>query len=152
MEDHSFFADVLVFLVAAVVVVPIFQKLKSSLILGYLAAGLAIGPHVFGLVSNEAVTRALAELGVIFLLFTIGLELTIDRLRVIRRFIFGLGTAQFLVTSAIIGLLAVAAAYPQRMPLSSGARWLCRRQRLLYSCCPSGVKLALRLAVSPFQI
>ena len=110
MEDHSFLADVLVFLVAAVVVVPIFQRLRSSLILGYLAAGLVIGPDVFGLVSNETVTRALAELGVIFLLFTIGLELTIDRLRVIRRFIFGLGTAQVLVTAAIIGLLASAAA------------------------------------------
>ena len=98
MEDHSFLADVLVFLVAAVVVVPIFQRLRSSLILGYLAAGLAIGPHALGLVNNEAVTRALAELGVIFLLFTIGLELTIDRLRVIRRYIFGLGTVQVLVT------------------------------------------------------
>ena len=110
MEDHTFLADVLVFLVAAVVVVPIFQRLRSSLILGYLAAGLVIGPHVLGLVSNEAVTRALAELGVIFLLFTIGLELTIDRLRVIRRYIFGLGTAQVLVTGVIIGLLATAAA------------------------------------------
>ena len=110
MEDHSFLADVLVFLVAAVVVVPIFQRIRSSLILGYLAAGLVIGPHVLGLVSNEAVTRALAELGVIFLLFTIGLELTIDRLRVIRHFIFGLGTAQVVVTGAIIGLLATAAA------------------------------------------
>lgn len=110
MEDHSFLADVLVFLVAAVVVVPIFQRLRSSLILGYLAAGLVIGPHVLGLVINEAVTRALAELGVIFLLFTIGLELTIDRLRVIRRYIFGLGTVQVVVTGAIIGLLATAAA------------------------------------------
>ena len=63
-----------------------------------------------GLVSNEAVTRALAELGVIFLLFTIMLELAIDRLRVIRRFIFGLGTAQVVVTGVIIGLLATAAA------------------------------------------
>ncbi len=108
MEDHSFLADILVFLTAAVIVVPIFQRLKSSLILGYLAAGLAIGPHVTGLVRNEAVTQALAELGVIFLLFTIGLELTIDRLRVIRRFIFGLGTAQLLVTSILIGLAATA--------------------------------------------
>jgi CPA2 family monovalent cation:H+ antiporter-2 len=66
--------------------------------------------HVLGLVSNEAVSRALAELGIIFLLFTIGLELTIDRLRVIRRYIFGLGTAQVVVTGAIIGLLAIAAA------------------------------------------
>jgi CPA2 family monovalent cation:H+ antiporter-2 len=110
MEDHSFLADVLVFLAAAVIAVPIFQRLKSSLILGYLAAGLIIGPHVFGLVRNETVTRALAELGVIFLLFTIGLELTIDRLRVIRRYIFGLGTVQVVVTGAIIGLLATAAA------------------------------------------
>lgn len=110
MDDHSFLADVLVFLIAAVIAVPIFQRLKSSLILGYLAAGLIIGPHVFGLVRNETVTRALAELGVIFLLFTIGLELTIDRLRVIRRYIFGLGTVQVLVTGALIGLLAAAAA------------------------------------------
>lgn len=112
MDDHSFLADVLVFLIAAVIVVPIFQRLRSSLILGYLASGLAIGPHVLGLVINEDVTRALAELGVIFLLFTIGLELTIDRLRVIRRYIFGLGTAQVLVTGAIIGLLATAADLP----------------------------------------
>lgn len=110
MDDHSFLADVLVFLAAAVIAVPIFQRLKSSLILGYLAAGLIIGPHVFGLVRNETVTRALAELGVIFLLFTIGLELTFDRLRVIRRYIFGLGTVQVVVTGAIIGLLAAAAA------------------------------------------
>lgn len=110
MDDHSFLADVLVFLAAAVIAVPIFQRLKSSLILGYLAAGLIIGPHVFGFVRNESVTRALAELGVIFLLFTIGLELTFDRLRVIRRYIFGLGTVQVVVTGAIIGLLAAAAA------------------------------------------
>lgn len=110
MDDHSFLADVLVFLAAAVIAVPIFQRLKSSLILGYLAAGLIIGPHVFGLVRNESVTRALAELGVVFLLFTIGLELTFDRLRVIRRYIFGLGTVQVVVTGAIIGLLATAAA------------------------------------------
>ena len=120
MEDHSFLADILVFLTAAVIVVPIFQRLKSSLILGYLAAGLAIGPHASGLVRNEAVTQALAELGVIILLFTIGLELTIDRLRVIRRFIFGLGTAQVVVTGALIGLLATAVAIETRSAIVIG--------------------------------
>ena len=97
------------FLVAALVVVPTFQGIRSSLILNYLAAGLVIGPKYW----DSSATRRLqgpAELGVIFLLFTIGLELTIDRLRVNRRFIFGLGTAQVVVTGAIIGFLATASA------------------------------------------
>lgn len=106
MEDHSFLIDILVFLIAAVIVVPIFQRLRSSMIVGYLVAGLIIGPHGLALVSNQSVTSALAELGVIFLLFTLGLELTVDRLRVVRGFIFGLGTAQVVITASVIAVIA----------------------------------------------
>lgn len=107
MPQVPFLSDVLIILVAAVAVAPIFERLRSSTVLGYLVAGVLIGPHALALIEESATTRGLAELGVIFLLFTIGLELSVERLRVIRTYIFGLGTAQVVITGAIIGLIAV---------------------------------------------
>ena len=106
MPEVSFLSDVLIFLVAAVIVAPIFQRLRSSLVLGFLVAGFLIGPHGLALIDSSATTRGLADLGVIFLLFTIGLELNIERLRVIRSYIFGLGGAQVIITGGAIGLAA----------------------------------------------
>ena len=111
MHEVSFLAETLIFLIAAVVVAPIFQRLKSSLILGYLVAGVIIGPGALGLVSNSQAVRNIAELGVVFLLFTIGLELNVDRLRLIRNQIFGLGTAQVALTGIVIGAVAWAAGF-----------------------------------------
>jgi len=92
------FTEVLILLFAGVVVVPLFQRAGIPSVLGYLAAGIALGPHTPGpvLVDLEG-TRALAELGVAFLLFTIGLDLPLQRLRTLRRLIFGLGLLQVLV-------------------------------------------------------
>jgi monovalent cation:proton antiporter-2 (CPA2) family protein len=100
--------DLFVFLIAAVVIVPIFHRLRASPILGYLAIGVAIGPHGFALISDVESVAPLAELGVVFLLFTIGLELPLRRLWAMRRLVFGLGTTQVLVTALVIGGAAYA--------------------------------------------
>jgi len=106
MHDDSYLRGVLVFLVAAVVVVPLFQRARTGPVLGYLAAGALIGPHAFALIQDPDSAAALAELGVVFLLFAIGLDLSLDRLWSMRRYIFGLGSAQVLLTGALIAVIA----------------------------------------------
>lgn len=106
MNEPTILQDLLVFLLAPVVVVPLFRRLKVSPILGYLAAGILIGPEALGLIDESATTHVLAELGVAFLLFAIGLELSFERLRVMRRLVFGLGGSQVLITTALIAAVA----------------------------------------------
>ncbi|UEM05698.1 monovalent cation:proton antiporter-2 (CPA2) family protein [Skermanella rosea] len=93
--------DVLIVLAAAILVVPIFQRLRSSPVLGYLVAGMLIGPAGLAIVSDVSGMTVLANFGVVFLLFTIGLELSIERLKAIRFHVFGLGTLQVVVTAAL---------------------------------------------------
>ncbi len=112
MHDQSFLGATLIFLFAAVLVAPVFQRLRSSLVLGYLVAGVFIGPGALGLVSDSPTVRGIAEFGVVFLLFTVGLELSVERLRLIRNLIFGLGTLQVVVTAAVIAAAAWAAGFP----------------------------------------
>lgn len=100
--------DLFIFLIAAVVIVPIFHRLRASPILGYLAIGVAIGPHGFGLIDDVESVAGLAELGVVFLLFTIGLELPLRRLWAMRRLVFGMGSAQVMVSAVVIGGVALA--------------------------------------------
>lgn len=104
----STLSETAIFLVAAVATVPLFKRLGLGAVLGYLAAGLAIGPWGFGLVKDVESILHFAELGVVFLLFVIGLELQPRRLWALRKPVFGLGGAQVALTSAIlsgIGLL-----------------------------------------------
>jgi len=101
--DHSgIIRDVLVFLLAAVVVVPLFHRIKVSPILGYLAAGVLIGPHSLAIIEDSKSAHALAEFGVVFLLFMIGLDLSIERLVAMGRHVFGLGLLQILVVGLVI--------------------------------------------------
>lgn len=103
--DHSgLFHDVLIFLLAAVVTVPLFHRLRTSPILGYLAAGMLIGPHGFAFIGDTQSAHTLAEFGVVFLLFMIGLDLSLERLRSMGRYVFGLGLLQVVVTGLLIGL------------------------------------------------
>ena len=120
MHPTPFLADLLVFLVAAVVVVPVARRLRSSPVIGYLAAGLMVGPHGLGLVEDEATLAAIAEFGVVFMLFMIGLELSLQRLWVMRRMVFGLGFAQVAVSSAAIGAVALAMGQPPEAALVIG--------------------------------
>jgi CPA2 family monovalent cation:H+ antiporter-2 len=106
---HSeYLLDVLIFLAAAVIVVPVFQRFRTSPILGYLAAGVIIGPHAFGLIGDTKAAHWLAELGVVFLLFMIGLELSVSRLKTLGSKVFGLGTLQVLFTGGAIAGVASA--------------------------------------------
>jgi monovalent cation:proton antiporter-2 (CPA2) family protein len=94
--------DLLYLLVAAVIFVPVFQRLGLGSVLGYLCAGLVIGPSVLGLISYVDAVRHIAELGVVFLLFVIGLELKPQRLWTMRMTVFGLGLSQVLLTGALL--------------------------------------------------
>lgn len=121
MEDQvhiPYLREIVVFLIATGVVVPIMHRLKVSPVLGYLIVGAVIGPYGLGLladrwpwlgyavISDVHGVQQLAELGVIFLLFMIGLELSIERLWSMRRLVFGLGSLQILVTGTIIAFVA----------------------------------------------
>ncbi|MEZ5931633.1 MAG: monovalent cation:proton antiporter-2 (CPA2) family protein [Alphaproteobacteria bacterium] len=106
MVHVPFLSEVIVFLVATVAVVPLARALRLSPILGYLAVGLLAGPSALALIDNVGEVRAFAELGVVFLLFAVGLELSFERLKTFAPMIFGLGAAQVLVTAAAIGAIA----------------------------------------------
>ncbi|WP_338240430.1 cation:proton antiporter domain-containing protein [Aurantiacibacter hainanensis] len=122
MESHvhiPYLREVLVFLLAAGLVIPLLQRFVSPVI-AYFLVGSIVGPYGLGLLADdfEAVSwlvitdlegvATLAELGVIFLLFVIGLELSFQRLWAMRRLVFGLGSAQILVTGAVIAGIAFA--------------------------------------------
>ncbi|MGI9437162.1 MAG: monovalent cation:proton antiporter-2 (CPA2) family protein [Geminicoccaceae bacterium] len=106
MAHVPFLTEVIAFLVATVVIVPLARSLRVSPILGYLAAGILAGPSVLGLVSNVDDVRAFAELGVVFLMFAVGLELSFERLKTFAPLIFGLGAAQVVVTAGAISAMA----------------------------------------------
>lgn len=99
-------AHLVVLLAAVCIAVPLFRKLGFGSVLGYLAAGILIGPYGLALIGNVEVLLHVSEFGVVLLLFIIGLELQPSRLWVMRRAVFGLGAAQVLVTAALIGLAA----------------------------------------------
>uniref|UniRef100_A0A7N0SZ78 RCK N-terminal domain-containing protein n=1 Tax=Kalanchoe fedtschenkoi TaxID=63787 RepID=A0A7N0SZ78_KALFE len=104
-EEASLF-DVLWLLLASVIFVPLFQKIPGgSPVLGYLAAGILIGPYGLSIIRHVHGTKAIAEFGVVFLLFNIGLELSVERLSSMKKYVFGLGSAQVLVTAVVVGLI-----------------------------------------------
>ena len=98
--------EIVAFLVTVVVLVPLMKRIKVSPVLGYLAVGAIIGPYAMGWVSDVAGVQHVAELGVIFLLFTIGLELSFERLRAYSQLIFGFGSLQVGITAIVIALVA----------------------------------------------
>ncbi|MEO1274725.1 MAG: monovalent cation:proton antiporter-2 (CPA2) family protein, partial [Pseudomonadota bacterium] len=104
--DASFLQAAAVYLGAAVVAVPVFKRLGLGSVLGYLAAGVIIGPDVIGAIENAEAALHIAEFGVVLLLFVIGLELKPARLWRLRAEIFGLGLAQVVITSGLIALIA----------------------------------------------
>ncbi|KAJ4895107.1 hypothetical protein Rs2_21901 [Raphanus sativus] len=106
-EEEASLLDFLWLLLASVIFVPLFQKIPGgSPVLGYLAAGILIGPYGLSIIRNVHATKAIAEFGVVFLLFNIGLELSVERLSSMKKYVFGLGSAQVLVTAAVVGLIA----------------------------------------------
>ena len=102
-----FLEQAVVLLITAVLLVPLFQRLKLGAVLGYLCAGMLIGPWGLGMVRNVESTLEFAEFGVVLLLFLIGLELRPRRLWAMRTAIFGLGGAQVAFTGIVLAAVAV---------------------------------------------
>jgi monovalent cation:proton antiporter-2 (CPA2) family protein len=107
METNGFLHQALIYLLAGVIAVPIFTRLKLGAVLGYLIAGMAIGPWGLRLISDPQTALGFAEFGVVLLLFLVGLELNARRVWALRRSIFGLGTAQVVITIAVVTGIAV---------------------------------------------
>ncbi len=108
-HEGSLLQVAVVFLLAAVLTVPLAKRLKLGAVIGYLFAGVIIGPSVLGLIGDTESVSHISELGVVLLLFIIGLELSPKRLWVMRKSVFGVGMAQVLLTGLIIGGVAFSA-------------------------------------------
>ena len=102
MPEPVHLRDFLIILLAAIAVVPLLRRFRASGVLGYLVAGGLIGPHGLGLVRDVGATEVLAQFGVVFLLFSIGLSLSTERLTALKGYVFGLGTAQVLSTGLVL--------------------------------------------------
>jgi glutathione-regulated potassium-efflux system ancillary protein KefC len=105
--EHGLLSNALIYLAAAVVAVPVAKRLGLGAVLGYLLAGIAIGPWGFGLISGVEDILHFSEFGVVLLLFVIGLELEPKRLLELRRPIFGWGAAQVLGVAAVLCAVAI---------------------------------------------
>lgn len=95
-------SDTLLLLLATSLITPVCKKLGTSPIIGFLAAGMALGPNAMGLISGIHTTETLAELGIVFFLFEMGIELSVERLLSMKKDVFGLGLSQFLTTAVAI--------------------------------------------------
>lgn len=97
--------DLFVLLTAAVIIVPLCQTARIGAVPGFLVAGVLVGPHGLGLISTVGEITDLSEIGVILLLFVIGIELKPSRMWHMRTLVFGLGSLQVLITGAVLGIL-----------------------------------------------
>lgn len=122
MHDHIELLQIVVLLLAAVITVASCRTVRLSPIIGYLAAGAVIGPYGLGIAANVGSQQGIAEFGVIFLLFIIGIELSLERLRSMRKHVFGFGGAQVLITGFIIGafIFGIGGTSPQAIIIGGG--------------------------------
>jgi CPA2 family monovalent cation:H+ antiporter-2 len=118
-HDTSFFKVLLIVLAATAVVIPLVQRLRLPAVLGYMVVGMAVGPFGAGAlvsqvpilsaiaIDDRATIEPVAELGVALLMFMIGLELSLERIWLMRRLVFGLGSAQLVLSAIVIGTIAM---------------------------------------------
>jgi len=106
VDSHHYLQTALVFLLATVIAVPLTKRFRLGSVLGYLLAGVVIGPQLLGLVNDTAGVATISEFGIVLMLFVIGLELSPQRLWVMRRSVFGTGLLQVLASSVAIAALA----------------------------------------------
>src|SRR5262245_8135669 len=112
--------QVLILLAGSLLVVTLVRRLRLPAIVGYLLTGMTLGPYSLGLVSDSSTSQLLAELGVTFLLFTLGLEFSLPRMLAMKREVFGLGGAQVAVTTAVFAGIAAAFGVPWLMAIVIG--------------------------------
>jgi glutathione-regulated potassium-efflux system protein KefB len=120
METHGFLQQALIYLAAGVIAVPLFRKAGLGSVLGYLIAGVAIGPWGLRLISDPQTVFEFSEFGVVLLLFLIGLELNAQRVWSLRRAIFGLGGVQVAATIAAVAAIALALGQPLAVGVVAG--------------------------------
>ncbi len=134
MEDHAIphLREALVFLALAGLMIPLLQRFRINSVMAFLVVGMLVGPFGFGrfepdlpvlgwlTFANSPGVAALAEIGVVFLMFSIGLELSIDRLWSMRRWVFGAGSLQVVLTAAVIGAIAWQAGHALQVALIIG--------------------------------
>lgn len=106
MDSHHFLQTAVVFLLATVIAVPLTKRFRLGAVLGYLIAGIVIGPAELHLIANPQGASDISEFGVVLMLFVIGLELSPQRLWVMRRAVFGAGLVQVLICGLVIGAIA----------------------------------------------
>jgi len=106
-ESNGLLEHALVYLAAALVAVPVFKRIGLGSVLGYLVAGMAIGPWGLRLVSDPGTVLGIAKLGVVLLLFLVGIELNAQKVWTLRRAIFGLGTVQVVATIGAVTVIAL---------------------------------------------
>ncbi len=100
-------SDTLLLLLATSLITPLCKRLGTSPILGFLAAGMTLGPNALGLISGIHTTETLAELGIVFFLFEMGIELSVERLLSMKKDVFGLGLLQFVTTAVAVALVGM---------------------------------------------
>jgi len=107
LNDQDPLLQILILLAASVCVVAAVRKLALPAILGYLAVGMALGPHALALAADNETTRLLADFGVVFLVFTLGLEFSLPRLVAMRSEVLGVGGAQVSLTTGVVAMVAI---------------------------------------------
>jgi glutathione-regulated potassium-efflux system ancillary protein KefC len=120
MQDHGFLHQALVYLAAGVLIVPVFKRLGLGSVLGFLVAGVVIGPWGLALVTDADAILHVAEFGVVLLLFLVGMELNLHRVWQMRRPIFGMGATQVLATMLVFGVAAWALGLSPTVALVAG--------------------------------
>jgi glutathione-regulated potassium-efflux system ancillary protein KefC len=118
--ETNFLGQALIYLAAGVIAVPLFKRIGLGSVLGYLAAGMAIGPWGLALIGDPQTVLHFAEFGVVMLLFLIGLELDPRRLWTLRRPILGMGSVQVLATAAAVAAVALALGQPLTVAFIAG--------------------------------
>ncbi len=165
-EQHAFpyLQEVVVFLVAAGVLVPVMHRLRIAPILGYLLAGVVIGPHGLGrlavhfpildyaTITDVEGVRFLGDLGVVFLMFMIGLELSPKRLWAMRRLVFGLGALQVAITALVVGAIAAAWGNAPRTAILLGAGFALSSTAMVMQILTDRRELGTTLGRSSFSI
>lgn len=115
------FANLLIILASSLVVIALFRRLRLPPVLGYLFVGLLVGPSAFDWVNESEHLPDVAELGVVFLLFSLGLEFSLSKMIALRQVVFRLGSQQVLISTALLGLILILLGMPVTPALLLGA-------------------------------